>query len=495
MNLTPPSLSIHEEATNRTSWPMGPVYNNLVYYDWREVRESLETIVPELAESWSWSADRKSLTFKLRQGVRWHDGKPFTSADVKHTFDAVRGASKAGLKLNPRKLWYFNIDEIVTNGDYEVTFKVKRPQPSLLAMLASGYSPVYPHHVPIRDLRTEANGTGPFKVQSYNPGQMIVLEKNKDYFRRNRPYLDGIRFPIFRSGSTLVAAVIANQVDVNFVLFTLKPQRDTIALGTDQVQFTPLATQATINVIVNIHKPPFDNENLRRAVTLALDRNSLIRSVFGGEGYKGSVMMAIPQGVWGMTQEQLAKMPGYGDPKKNKAEARRLLAKEGYEPDKPFTFEMSTRNASTYTQPAAWALGELDAVGIKAELNVIEGGLWFSTVAQRDFTMAINATAVGIDDPDANLYENYKCGSQRNYSDYCNPALEKLYDRQSMEADYQKRLATVRQIDRTITTDGARPMLVYRKDFYAHWPYVKNYVPHVSSIYNFSRFENVWLDK
>src|SRR5579863_7434708 len=113
----PPSLSIHEEATISTVWPVMPMYNNLVLYDWDKPVETVEHLTPELAESWAWSDGGKLLTFKLRRGVTWHDGKPFTSADVKYTFDLVRGLVPGKrLKLNPRKLYYDNVKEIQTEG-------------------------------------------------------------------------------------------------------------------------------------------------------------------------------------------------------------------------------------------------------------------------------------------------------------------------------------------------------------------------------------------
>jgi len=143
----PPTTSIHEEATISTVNPFMAVFNNLVLFDQSKPREGLDTIVPDLAESWSWSEDGKRITFKLRQGVKWHDGKPFTSKDVGCTFDLLLGKAKDGLRLNPRQVWYQNVENVRLDGDFEVTLELKEPQPSLLAMLASGYSPIYPCHV------------------------------------------------------------------------------------------------------------------------------------------------------------------------------------------------------------------------------------------------------------------------------------------------------------------------------------------------------------
>ena len=141
---SPASMSIHEEATVAAQGPMMGVFNNLVMYDQRVPQTSLNSIVPDLATEWSWEEDKTALTLRLRQGVKWHDGKPFTAKDVKCTWDLLQGKSTEKLRLNPRKAWYRNLDEVVTNGDFEVTFRLKRPQPAFIALLASGFSPVYP---------------------------------------------------------------------------------------------------------------------------------------------------------------------------------------------------------------------------------------------------------------------------------------------------------------------------------------------------------------
>ncbi len=180
---TPGGISIHEEATFSTNVPMMGVFSNLVIYDQHKPQNSMDTIVPELATSWSWSADKTQLTFKLRQGVKWHDGQPFTAKDVKCTWDMLRGVSEQKFRKNPRKDWYANVTGITVNGDSEATFQLKRPQPSLLAMLASGYSPVYPCHVPPAQMRTHPIGTGPYKFVEMKQNESIKLVKNPDYWK------------------------------------------------------------------------------------------------------------------------------------------------------------------------------------------------------------------------------------------------------------------------------------------------------------------------
>src|SRR6266850_2216026 len=170
---SPASMSIHEESTVFAEGPMMGVFNNLVMFDQHVKQSSLQSIVPDLATGWSWNEEGTELTFPLRQGVKWHDGKPFTARDVKCTWDLLTGKSSEKLRINPRKTWYTNLEEVTTKGDYQVTFRLKRPQPSLIALLASGWSPIYPCHVSPRDMRSHPIGTGPFKFVEFKPNESI----------------------------------------------------------------------------------------------------------------------------------------------------------------------------------------------------------------------------------------------------------------------------------------------------------------------------------
>src|SRR5262245_34084767 len=159
----PPSPSIHEEATVSVAVPFMAVFNNLVMFDQNVARNSFESIVPDLATSWSWNGDGTKLTFKLRQGVTWHDGKPFTAKDVRCTFDLLLGLGEDKLRRNPRGAWYGNVEKVTADSDVDATFHLKARQPSLLALLASGYTPIYPCHVPAAEMRRKPIGTGPFR--------------------------------------------------------------------------------------------------------------------------------------------------------------------------------------------------------------------------------------------------------------------------------------------------------------------------------------------
>src|SRR5256885_390877 len=382
---SPASMSILEEATISTVAPMMSVFNNLILFNQHEKQNRPEFTQPELAESWSWNPDFTRLSFKLRQGVKWHDGKPFTAADVKCTFDLVLGKGQDKLRLNPRKAWYRNLDDIVTEGDTSVTFIMKRAQPAFPMLLASAYGPIYPCHVPPAQMRQHPIGTGPFKFVEFKPNEYIKLAKNPDYWKKGLPYLDGIEWTIIPNRSTQTLAFIAGQFDMTF------PFEQTVQTMKDVQSQAPTAiceldnTMVAMNLMVNRDKPPFDNADIRKAMMLAIDR--------------------------------------------------------------------------------------------------------------KDFTIAGNLTGSGVDDPDAYFYEHYACGSERNYTNYCNPELEKMYEQQSVEPDQAKRKKLVWEIDRRLTEDAARP-IVYRYALATcRYPRGKNVTTMGNSIFQGWRFEDTWLDQ
>jgi len=170
---SPASMSILEEATVFAIGPMMGVFNNLVMFDQHVKQNSLESIVPDLATGWSWSEEGTTITFPLRQGVKWHDGRPFTAQDVKCTWGLLMETGDEKLRVNPRKSWYRNVEGVSANGDYEIAFHLKRPQPAFLMLLASSSAVIYPCHVPAREMRQHPVGTGPFKFVEFKPNEYI----------------------------------------------------------------------------------------------------------------------------------------------------------------------------------------------------------------------------------------------------------------------------------------------------------------------------------
>jgi len=493
---SPASASIHEEATYSTNIPFMGVFNNLVIYKQDVPQNSLDTIVPELATSWAWSPDNLSLTFKLREGVRWHDGKPFTSKDVKCTWDMVMEKSSAKFRKNPRKAWYENVTEVTTNGDLEATFKLQRPQPALLALLASGYSPVYPCHVSPADMRTHPIGTGPFKFVEFKQNESIKLTRNTDYWKPARPYLDGIEFTIIPNRSTAILAFVAGKFDMTF------PTEVTVPLIRDVKAQDPKAiceleqSNVANNVIINRDAPPFDNADLRRAMALAIDRKAFADILAEGQADIGGSMLPAPEGVWGMPPEMLATIPGYGpDVETNRSEARTIMTKLGYGPDKPLKIKVSTRNIAVYRDPAVILIDQLKQIYIEGELEVVETGTWFSKIARGDYSVGLNLTGNAVDDPDQTFYENYSCGSERNYTHYCNKDLEKLFDQQSQMTDVAQRKKLVWEIDKKLQDDVARPIIFHIRAGTCWHPEVKGVTIMVNSSYNGYRYEDLWLDR
>src|SRR6185503_17503457 len=133
----PQGFAIHETSTISSVWPSMPCFNNLVLFDPLKKTESADTIIGDLAEKWSWQDNYRNLVFFLRKNVKWHDGQPFTSKDVKYTFDMLREAPDAAgkLRINPRKDWYANVEAVEAADTHTVVFRLKKPQPSLLMML------------------------------------------------------------------------------------------------------------------------------------------------------------------------------------------------------------------------------------------------------------------------------------------------------------------------------------------------------------------------
>jgi len=492
----PPSLSIHEEATIATNWAMMPCYSNLVLFNPLRGQESPATIIGELAEKWAWQDGGKALVFTLRKAVRWHDGQPFTSKDVKYTFDLLREAPgmTARLRINPRKQWYAQVQAIEAPDPSTVVFRLKRPQPSLLMMLASGYSPVYPAHVPPAELRTRCMGTGPFKLKEYRPGELIEMVRNPDYFVKGRPYREGIRFIIIKERGTRIAALQAGRLDVTMPQEGSKTAAEQLTKAVPKMVIFETSQNINDNILVNFKRAPFTDPRVRRAVSLAVDRRGYVQAVRQGGAVVGASMLPRPWGVWGLSPEDMAGLPGNGDPVKQKAEARQLLTEAGFGPGRPLRIVVSTRAIAIYVDQATYVIDQFKQVGIESALEQIESAVWFAKLTRGEFEFGASLTGIGPDDPDANFYENYACGSPRNYSQYCNPEVDRMIDAQSQELDQVKRKRLVAEIQKRLELDGARPILGWSNDYYAMWPYVRNLVPH-QSVYNYARFQEVWLDR
>src|SRR5260370_980832 len=475
-NDNPPSTSLLEEATIAAVTPFAAVFNNLVVNDPAKVRERLETVIPDLAESWSWDSSNTKLTFKLRQGVKWHDGKPFTARDVQCTWRMLIGKSDVSdFHRNPRRIWYTKLRDVSINGDYEATFELSAPQPSLPVLLASAFSAVYPCHVPQATMRTRPVGTGPFKLVEFKRGESSRLVRNPDYWKKDRPYLDEITFRMIDSRATRMLAFATGDFDITFPSDVSVPLMKDMKARAPKAICEMITTGTQINLMVNRVNPPFDNPDIRTAMSLAIDRKAFNTILMEGLGIMGGPMLPKPVGEWSMQQGMGTSLTGYGpDTEKNVTDAQAMMQKLGYSDAKPLQIKIQTRNLPTYRDPAVILTDQLKKIYIVGELDILDTPRWYARLAKKDYTIGLNVTGVSVDDPDGNIVENYSCKSERNYTQYCNAEVDRLLSAQSRELDKEKRRKIVWDIERLLVDDAARPIILSGVAANCWQPYVRN---------------------
>jgi len=248
--------------------------------------------------------------------------------------------------------------------------------------------------------------------------------------------------------------------------------------------------------MVNRVNPPFDNPDIRKAMSLALDRKAFNTILMEGNARMGGAMLPKAQGEWGMPPEMVTSLPGYGtDTDRNISEAQAIMQRLGYSDAKPLQIKIQTRNLPTYRDPAVILTDQLKKIYIIGELDILDTPRWYSKLTRKEYTIGLNVTGVSVDDPDGNIVENYSCHSERNYTQYCNAEVDKLLAAQSRELDREKRKKLVWDIERMLVEDAARPVILHSSAANCWQPYVRNFRPHDNSQYNNLRFEDVWLDR
>ena len=491
---SPASMSPLESPTFAIEIPMMGVFNNLIEFDQHKPLSRLDTIVPDLATKWSWNEDGTALTFRLRHGVKWHDGKPFTAADVKCSLDLRLGIAPQKLRLNFQKSGLYDLASVTTNGDYEVTFHLKQPEPDFPIVLAGGFFVITPCHVSPEQLRQHPIGTGPFKFVEFKPNQGIKVTRNPDYWKPGRPYLDGVEYTIIPDPATADLAFVSGKVDMTMPYSLTPPQFADIRheVPNADCQLTP--TDINRHLLVNRSKPPFNDTQLRKAMGLALDRQAFVTTLMQGHGEIGGVLQPPPEGQWGMPPDQVAELPGYGgDVHQRREEARAIMRKLGYGPDKPLNIKVTTRDIQDYQQPAVLLIDQLKHAYINGELEIVDTAQYFPKIIRNDFTVALNLNPGGPSPTLLSLF--YACGASLNWDRYCDPQIDKLIEQQGEEKDATKRKAILWTIERKLATDFVRPVLFYGDGGTCMRPFVKGLTIKVDSLYNGWRMEDVWLDK
>jgi peptide/nickel transport system substrate-binding protein len=290
-------------------------------------------------------------------------------------------------------------------------------------------------------------------------------------------------------------AFVAGKFDMTFPYeLTVPMLKDVQAQMPDAVcEVTP--TNFAPNLLIT-EKPPFDNRELRKAIAMTLERQTFIDILGEGKGDIGTAVLPAPEGQWAMPKEMRDKLPGYGpDVAKSREEAQKIMRSLGYGPDHRLAVKIATRNIPDYRDAATILSDQLKQIYIDAELELIETANWLPKLVRSDFVFAQGVLGSGLDDPDQNFYENYSCKSNRNFTHYCDPEIEKLLEQQSAETDLEKRKRLVWEMDRRLQEAVMRPILFYMRKATCLRPEVKGLTIMVNSSYNGWRMEDVWLDR
>jgi peptide/nickel transport system substrate-binding protein len=442
-----PHYDCHGSETYATLHFSAPFYSTLVRFNLSKFPE----IEGDLAKSWTVAPDFMSYTFKLNEGVKFHDGTPFTSADVKATYDRMRNPPQG--VVSPRKATFDDIASIETPDPNTVVFKMKAVNASMLEHFASPWNCIYA----AKDLaadpnapRTKINGTGPFSFVEHVKGSHVAGKRNESYFKQGLPYLDG-----FKGVFTLQAAAMLNAVQGGQVLGEFRgispAERDRLvaAMG-DKLRIEESSWTLNLLVAFNTTKKPFDDVRVRKALLMAIDRwggsqglsrISTLRSV-GGVLRPGSPL-ATPEA-------ELVKLPGFSkDMAKARAEAKKLLAEAGV-PDLKFT--LHNRNlAMPYTPAGIFLVDQWRQIGVTVEHKQSDTAPYLATLNSGNYEVAIDFSNLFMDDSTLALAKYLSHSrSPQNLSRANDPELDKLYDDHVRERDVEKRKALVRAFEKRV---------------------------------------------
>jgi len=489
----PPSYDGHREGTFGTVHPLAPHYNTLLRIDPNDRTGTRP--VPDLAESWMISADGLTYTFKLRQGVRFHDGSPMTSRDVKASYDKI--IFPAGGVISARKGTYQAVEALEAPDPQTVRFRLKWPEGSFLVNLASPFSWIFKADILARDVRwyeTNVMGTGPFKFVEHVKGSHWVAKKNPDYWDKGKPYLDGYRALFISSSSAQVAALRGERAHAQFR--GLSPvDRDNLvqALGPKiTVQESPWDCVSL--VAFNHERKPFDDKRVRRALTLALDRHGASRSLSRITVVKEVGGIQVPGTPWATPPAELEKLAGYGrDIVANRAEARRLLREAGV-PD-GFAFTFKNRGIPQPYEPVGiWLIDQWRQIGLNIKQVVLESASWLQAQKNGDFEVSTNAPCNTIVEPDLDLHW-FLTTSPVNFSKHKDTVMDDLYTKQSRATDPEERRKLLRAFQKRLYDEEVH---------YIHTFQWHRIVPHLSKVrgwtitpshYLNNQLDTVWLSE
>ncbi len=450
-------------------WAIRPVYSQLVKLDFTDPTRS--KVIPDLATSWSWGSDGKSLTFKLRPNVKWHDGVPFTSADVKFTFDNWYAPPKG--VASPRKGLFWAVRTVDTPDAQTVTVGLKDVDPSFIASLAWGWNMVQPKHIADKgeDFARVVVGTGPFVFKRFEPGVVVEYARNDNYYEPGLPYLGGVKTYIVRDVNTMLAALYSKRIHWSSPAFCCSLTADQIdAARKTRPDLQAMDAPTTIlgYLILNTTTPPFDNVKVRQAISEAIDRQTLASTGPHRPGLVSGPM--LQSGAWALPENELRKLPGYGpDMKIRRARAVQLLKEAGY--PNGLSAKLLVRTAKDFVDVGLGIQQQLAQVGIKVELEPRETVETRSRETQTRYEMSSAGWGV-TDDPTVTFGNHWVSGAERNWSRYKNPRIDDLFNEQAKTLDGVKRKQFSNDISRMAITDAANIVLYYWSGYHIRWPFV-----------------------
>ena len=456
-----PTSDCHAATTFAMVHPVAPQYSTLLKISGPHDKSRIEG---DLAENRERSADGLTYTFKLRKGVKFHDGTDFTADDIKATYDRIRNPPEGVVSV--RKALHAAIKDIETPDPFTVVFKLSQVDASIDLQFASPFNCVYSAAELAKDIQYPAKkvmGTGAFQFVEYVKGSHWSAKRFEPYFLKDRPYLDGYKAFMVK-GAVVVAGLQGGQFDAEF-RGRSPAERDTLvkAMG-DKVSVQEGPWITNIQLYVNSEKKPFDDVRVRQALSLAIDR-------WGGSANLGKISLIKdvsglfrPGAPWALKGAELEAIPGFGrDIEKSRAEARRLLKEAGQENLK---FKLLNRQLGQPFQPAGiFAVDQWRRIGVQVEHTEIETSPYFQAIESGNFDVAVNNISDFADDPSAQFNTQLsKKSSAISYARHSDEKLDKLFVQQARENDPVKRMALVNEFERHALTQAySFPVLWYQR--------------------------------
>ncbi|NOU95711.1 ABC transporter substrate-binding protein [Paenibacillus sp. LMG 31456] len=417
-------------------------------------------IIPSLATKWTVSPDGKTVTFDLQKGVKFHNGREMTSADVKFSFDRILDAKTAALA----KSYFTSVEAIETPDPYQVVFKLKNIDSALIANVTSIYTAIVPKEV--ADLNKEMVGTGPFKIGAIEAGQSVTLTKNPNYFVKDMPKADTIKFRVMKDEAERLAAVRTGKVD----LTTVSADSAKLLEKTKGVTIQDYQTMEYGYLGINTTKKPFDDVRVRQALSYAVDRSEIVKTVWKDQGQVTGPISPV-QKAYALNASDL--------PKKDIDKAKQLLKDAGYEKG----FETVIQTASTYPdmiESAQVIQQQLKAIGINAKIEQLEWAKYIETWKSKEMTLLIGRNTAGTD-PDRSLRFFFSTSGGANVWNYSNKDFDALTQKALETNDLEQRKKLYVDAQKMLINDSPNLFLASPKYFYAVSERLDGFVPNAAS--------------